>query len=100
MPRGSGSVRAPYRSVSSHAPQQMSGAKLPSATCPTCGAGPTQLFVRSNDRDVLQCKSCRLLYSSPRPTQQEIGEFFAAQYITDRQRAEVDFATLREPTFR
>ena len=73
---------------------------LQQAACPVCGPGPTRLFVRSNDRDVLRCGSCGLLFSSPRPSQREIGEYFAAEYIGDRERAEVDFAALREPTLR
>ena len=70
------------------------------AACPICGPGATSLFVRSGDRDVQRCDSCRLLFSSPRPSQQDIAEFFASQYIADRHRAEVDFSSMRELTLR
>lgn len=73
---------------------------LQPAACPICGAGATRLFVRSNDRDVLRCSSCRLLFSSPRPSQREMAEFFASEYIGNRRRVEIDFAALREPTLR
>jgi len=49
---------------------------------------------------VLRCESCGLLFSSPRPSQQEIAGFFASQYITDERRAEVDFSSLRAVTLR
>ena len=70
------------------------------ATCPICGPGATSLFVRSSDREVLRCTSCGLLFSNPRPSPQEIAEFFASQYITDKRRAEVDFSSLRELTLK
>jgi SAM-dependent methyltransferase len=70
------------------------------AACPICGPGATRLFVRSSDREVLRCESCRLLFSNPRPSGQDIAEFFASQYITDRRRAEVDFSSLRELTLK
>jgi len=48
----------------------------------------------------VRCKSCRLLFSDPRPSPHDIADFFASQYITDRHRAEVDFSSLRELTLK
>ena len=72
----------------------------PPATCPVCGPAGTRIFVRSNEREVLRCNSCGLLFSSPRPSQQQMAEFFASEYIGDRQRVEVDFDAWREATLR
>jgi SAM-dependent methyltransferase len=49
---------------------------------------------------VLRCGSCGLLFSDPRPSGQDIAEFFASQYITDKRRADVDFSSFRELTLR
>lgn len=57
------------------------------ATCPNCKSVPTRVYVRSNERDVLSCSGCGLLYSSPRPTTATIASYFNKEYIPDEHRA-------------
>ncbi|MDI7260783.1 MAG: class I SAM-dependent methyltransferase [Thermodesulfobacteriota bacterium] len=56
--------------------------------CNLCGLDDTQVLFRKKDKfgitedefDVVECRGCGLLYINPRPSQEEIGQFYPEAY--------------------
>ncbi len=65
------------------------------AECPICGKTEVSHFVRSDERDVVKCANCGLLFSWPRPSGADISRFFSSEYIRDEQRVTTGFTTRR-----
>ena len=64
------------------------GFKLEETACPLChlnntnrvSIGRDRLCKREGEFQVVQCKSCGLLYTNPRPTQETMGYFYPPDY--------------------
>lgn len=62
--------------------------KLEKTVCPLCNlnntdrvfTGRDRLWKREGEFQVVQCKSCGLMYTNPRPTQETIGYFYPQDY--------------------
>jgi len=63
--------------------------------CPICGPTLPSILTQSDERLVLRCVSCGLIFSSPRPSTADISRFFQSEYIEDERRAAEDFTAYR-----
>lgn len=52
--------------------------------CNLCNSNEYKLFKKINGYRLVKCKQCELVYLNPRPTQQEIGEKYSAEYHIKR----------------
>lgn len=72
------------------------------AECPVCGCGSTREKLRVETTAVYtahRCRSCRLVFTWPRPTADELTSFYSASYFMGRDHARLgygDYAHLGE----
>lgn len=66
--------------------------------CATCGVDETRPFLgrgRLAPRHLVQCRRCGLVYTNPRPTPAQVGQFFTDRYIPDGRKLERELGRYR-----
>jgi 2-polyprenyl-3-methyl-5-hydroxy-6-metoxy-1,4-benzoquinol methylase len=65
----------------------MSAIPLPSSSCPLCARMTTVRFAIRTEKDrqwnVARCRSCKLVFSDPQPSESDIRSFYAGDYHSD-----------------
>ena len=67
-----------------------------SETCPSCFGTRMEHFIRSNDRDIVKCGDCGLMFVAQRPTTDEIAAFFREEYISSEEMLDVAMINWRK----
>ena len=69
-----------------------------SEICPSCQQETAVSHLHSEDRTILQCRICGLMFVANRPSTDEIRAFFADEYITTDEQLETGFSSWRQAT--
>ena len=66
--------------------------------CPSCQQETAVAHLHSENRTIVKCKRCGLMFVASRPSTDEIRAFFANEYITTDEQLETGFSTWRQAT--
>lgn len=68
--------------------------------CPVCRAPDFSPYLRSNDHQIVKCRSCQILFVNPRPSESYIKGLFSEEYIDNDKRVEEDFTSWRQASLK
>jgi len=64
--------------------------------CPVCGGQDIFFLIQSNEKQVIRCSGCSVLFVNPRPSEDSIKKLFVEEYIGTDERVTEDFTSWRQ----